>query len=299
MIPRKKDINQVPTSLSSQECMDSLEDIIKAQPNERSKLINSKFYNSSDVHQALRDIYGKKCAYCEAPEDEPEIEHYRPKGALNGRKHSGYYWLCYEWSNLLPACHDCNKKGAKGNFFPIRGVEASIVMNGNLPDFNENLITSLNLYYKEDPLLLNPEIPGFNPFDYFEFDSQGFIKCRVGLVQNGKKHARAKNSIMIYELDRYKIEIEYRKVEIRRIHKLIKLLFFQYLNEELTEKGFKRHYFFILEDIKSKSDKSKPYSFFWNYVYTNFNQVYLTGFFKPKQRAFFFSLTNEFKRLNP
>jgi hypothetical protein len=23
-------------------------------------------------------------------------------------EHPGYYWLAYEWTNLLPSCYDCN-----------------------------------------------------------------------------------------------------------------------------------------------------------------------------------------------
>jgi hypothetical protein len=64
-------------------------------------------------------MYNKKCAYCEE-RIKTYIEHYRPKGSVQGSRHGGYYWLCYEWSNLLPACHECNKfGGGKGTQFPV------------------------------------------------------------------------------------------------------------------------------------------------------------------------------------
>lgn len=295
MIPKVKKRSKIPTSLTSIDCASSLKAIVVATSRNRTSLINSKFYNCNEVHLALRKIYGKKCAYCEAPEDEPEIEHYRPKGRLTGRSHEGYYWLCYEWSNLLPACHDCNKTGAKGNYFPIEGRPASIILDGDLPNADESLVTSSNLYALEKPLLLNPEIPGFNPFDYFEFNTKGFMKIRTDLAKTSKKFKRASTSIEVYKLDRYKLDFQYRAFEIRRIQKILKLLFFQKLSSDISEKGFRDQYFELLNQIKSNSNPSKPYSFFWDFVYQNFNQVYITSFFKPKQRTLFFELTNEFK----
>jgi uncharacterized protein (TIGR02646 family) len=67
-----------------------------------------------------------KCAYCEmeiTPGQPGDVEHFRPKGRVTGtdgkqvmvqeagheRPHPGYYWLAYEWSNLLPACIRCNR----------------------------------------------------------------------------------------------------------------------------------------------------------------------------------------------
>ena len=79
-------------------------------------------------------FYGK-CAYCEAPirdYQHGDVEHFRPKAGVtdeNGQpvclfdeqgqvqigadgepvKHPGYYWLAYEWTNLLPTCVKCNQ----------------------------------------------------------------------------------------------------------------------------------------------------------------------------------------------
>src|SRR5215472_5170548 len=68
-----------------------------------------------------KDYFDGRCAYCESPvtsTDFGDAEHYRPKGAVTGedRKaveyggapHPGYYWLAYDWRNLLPACGQCN-----------------------------------------------------------------------------------------------------------------------------------------------------------------------------------------------
>ncbi len=52
-----------------------------------------------------------------------DVEHFRPKAgyrqSLKGRLiRPGYYWLAYEWSNLLFCCQLCNQR-FKGNYFPL------------------------------------------------------------------------------------------------------------------------------------------------------------------------------------
>lgn len=71
-------------------------------------------YKADDVKQRLEKLFHGKCAYCEsfygsqAPVD---VEHYRPKGRVEGgNDHPGYWWLAAEWTNLLPSCIDCNRR---------------------------------------------------------------------------------------------------------------------------------------------------------------------------------------------
>jgi len=68
-------------------------------------------YRGYDVHQALRKDFNRKCGYCEQQLEKGafEVEHYRPKGGVEGCDHSGYWWLALEWTNLLPTCAACNK----------------------------------------------------------------------------------------------------------------------------------------------------------------------------------------------
>lgn len=101
-------------------------------------------------------FYGK-CAYCEAPirdYQHGDVEHFRPKAGVtdeNGQpvylldgegqakidangeplKHPGYYWLAYEWTNLLPTCVKCNqadvrqgRRIGKHSRFPVEGRHA-------------------------------------------------------------------------------------------------------------------------------------------------------------------------------
>ena len=85
--------------------------------------------------RTLLEEFHSKCAYCESPLIESlqaDIENWRPK--------SRYWWLAYDWANLLIACRACNS--AKGDRFPLE----------NEPDRASSRGEELEEY----PLLLNP-----------------------------------------------------------------------------------------------------------------------------------------------
>jgi hypothetical protein len=89
-----------------------------------------------------------KCAYCETyltHFQNPDVEHFRPKLGVTDEKdvavtidygwgsvtHLGYFWLAYDWRNLLPSCVKCNQasdiageKIGKHNRFPVTGSHA-------------------------------------------------------------------------------------------------------------------------------------------------------------------------------
>jgi len=137
----------------------------------------------------LLSLFHDKCAYCESliTNTHPgDVEHYRPKGRLkdidgrivkitvNGKEfdHPGYWWLCYDWTNLLPSCIDCNRRrnhgeeltaAGKADIFPIGGKRAGSP-NDPLP--------------AEDALLLNPSEDGFDPEAHFEFKPDGKIATK-------------------------------------------------------------------------------------------------------------------------
>lgn len=71
-------------------------------------------YKGDDVRHALEQLFFGKCAYCETRYDVSgpvDIEHFRPKGEVDGAPdHPGYWWLAAVWPNLLPSCVDCNRK---------------------------------------------------------------------------------------------------------------------------------------------------------------------------------------------
>lgn len=86
----------------------------------------SHIYNAKSVKNALLKTQHKKCCYCESkflPTSYGAVEHFRPKGAVRqkqgqSQQYPGYYWLAYDWDNLLVSCEQCNSSH-KGNLFPL------------------------------------------------------------------------------------------------------------------------------------------------------------------------------------
>lgn len=93
---------------------------------------DNKITQTSEVRNALKDLFHHKCAYCESPigaTSGGDLELFRPKSgslSLEGRNDPlHYWWLAYEWSNMYLVCQVCNRK-YKGSYFPIEGERAKI-----------------------------------------------------------------------------------------------------------------------------------------------------------------------------
>lgn len=88
---------------------------------------HSAYWRAQDVKDNLFEGQKAKCCYCEnfrSPSREFDAEHFRPKAGVAGEpNHPGYWWLAYEWSNLLYACKTCNETYKKTQF-PIDGERA-------------------------------------------------------------------------------------------------------------------------------------------------------------------------------
>lgn len=144
--------------------------------------IKTKIYMSLDS-----DFHGK-CAYCEssiATNQPGDIEHFRPRGKVtdvenrpimvdkgNGLEpHPGYYWLAYDWKNLLLSCRNCNSRSkskstgkliGKGNRFPVKDFRA--VRPGE--------------EIREEPLLIHPVLE--DPEEHLEVDETGIMNAKNG-----------------------------------------------------------------------------------------------------------------------
>ncbi len=125
--------------------------------------------------QDLWDLFQGKCAYCERLlyAGVGEVDHYRPVRQ--------YWWLAYDWNNLLLACQSCLVN--KSNRFPVAGVKAE--------DPNDDL--SL-----EQPLLLNPTDAADSPGTHLYFE-HGHV---VGLTERGRAtiHTLALNSNLLVDM---------------------------------------------------------------------------------------------------
>ncbi len=156
---------------------------------------SANYYAHDSVKEKLREIYRDKCAYCECKTSEGvplQVEHYRPKkNPTEDKGHPGYYWIGYEWSNLLLSCAKCNR--AKSNQFPIEGVR----VKSPQADRAEWRADSES-FKAENSLLLNPELD--YPEEHLVFFPDGNIKEKDG-SQRGRK------TIEICELNREDLEI--------------------------------------------------------------------------------------------
>jgi hypothetical protein len=119
-------------------------------------------YKDLEVKAALEKLFHNKCAYCEgdpASEAPWDVEHYRPKGRVQeNANHSGYYWLAYEWTNLLPSCVFCNQRRVDQPTFdePIALPAAGKLDQFPLADETRRAMGPDDPLENEEPLLLNP-----------------------------------------------------------------------------------------------------------------------------------------------
>jgi len=107
----------------------------------------------------------EKCAYCDrdVPMRGQPVEHFRP---ILG----GYWWLTWDWDNLLFSCVSCN--GAKGSQFPYLPGHVRLSTGAKPPDL-------------ERPSLVNPYDE--NPMRWvgFGLDQQGRW-IPIGLDNDGR-----------------------------------------------------------------------------------------------------------------
>lgn len=105
-------------------------------------------YGSETVKNALIEAQHGKCCFCERKTGKDgDVEHFRPKaGCRQSPKGSllrpDYYWLAYEWDNLLLSCSACNQRH-KRNLFPLLNPD----QRANSPGDDVTL---------ESPLFLQP-----------------------------------------------------------------------------------------------------------------------------------------------
>ena len=110
--------------------------------------LDAKLYADAAVKGALIDAQHGKCCFCEERVGGGgDVEHFRPKGGVcQGEglplERPGYYWLAYDWDNLLLACRVCNQH-FKASYFPlVKPVARAKNHHGDVT--------------REEPLLIHP-----------------------------------------------------------------------------------------------------------------------------------------------
>ncbi len=190
-------------------------------------IVNEKLYKRESIKKSYfitkdAPFYGR-CAYCESPiayTQYIQVEHFRPKAGIKdengkvislkdengidtGEPHLGYYWLAYDWHNLLPSCQKCNN--SKSTIFPVIGQHAQ----------------SLNDEVNEKPLLINPisELEEDNPEHHLSVDPN------TGIMKAVDESRRGAMCIKTFNLNGRDGIAESRKQQAERI--ALKLLEFQ------------------------------------------------------------------------
>jgi len=165
--------------------------IIKVANGENPKI--TALYKHEVIHEVLFSVDGPfhgKCVYCEAlitTDQHGDVEHFRPKNGLtdsnnqpvivddgngNDIQHPGYYWLAYDWHNLLPSCALCNQPNKQS-------VDGMLVSFGKWNKFpvRDYLATKPGQEVHEEALLINPVTE--NPKDHLDIDETGILSAKT------------------------------------------------------------------------------------------------------------------------
>jgi uncharacterized protein (TIGR02646 family) len=188
----------------------------KLNPNGHSKLelaliqmhqheFDVEIYGSKMVKQRLKRVFKQKCAFCESNITRGahlDVEHFRAK--------SYYYWLGYEWTNFLLACHICNRDYKKTKFPLLHEVNRITLPTQNAQGGLDRAACDIRrLNQMEQPLLLHPALD--DPKDHLQFLPNGSVR---GITQKGRE------SIAAYGLNREHLE-KYRKKMVQDIRQEI------------------------------------------------------------------------------
>jgi 5-methylcytosine-specific restriction endonuclease McrA len=140
-----------------------------------------------------------KCMYCEfkgTAADYYAAEHYRPKSEVTEERsriaHDGYYWLAYEWQNILLACTKCNSShpdGERGSH-PGKATEFPI-SKSRIPGPGPDPDKWIDDLVVEEPLLLHP---------YFDKAEDHFKNGKFGALEGTT--IRGKATIKVCDLNR-------------------------------------------------------------------------------------------------
>lgn len=192
-----------------------------------------EIYSNVTVKTQLEVIQNYKCCFCEAKYKHitsGDVEHFRPKaGYSQGKGNSfirpGYFWLAYDWSNLLVSCEVCNRR-EKGNYFPLKNPIRRFTNHQSNIDLEESWFINPSLIDPEYHITFINEIPehlsleGAKTIEYLSLDREELNEMR-----------RTKLNLLKRLEDSYLESVGF-PIEFR-----IRDNFFQSLREILLENG--------------------------------------------------------------
>jgi len=276
-----------PSNLDSPRCRDKI-DAILDEP-DGYKVTDE--YNHDDVRHKLRTHFGIKCIYCESSPIATStfrIDHFRPKKGIRGTAHTGYYWLAYEWTNLLQSCQLCN--GKKSNYFPLEDPLTRVYHD--TPHATEKIFRNptKSPLADERRSLLHPELDEVEKHFYFNADGTISSYTVEGAV-----------SISCYDLQRDDLVFSRKKIK-DEILEDIKEALKRYEGNLTTESPIvaKKLLFDFLEDkfrkllISFKSNR--PFSLFSFYMFDCFEEFFVAEVKIPEHKDLLLEAYNSYKR---
>ncbi len=165
----------------------------------------SSIYAHPSVKKTLRNAQHNKCAYCETlnTTSHDVVEHFRPKNGWQQKRGDtlnkpAYFWLSYEWENLLFACDVCNDAAHKGNLFPL--ANPSQRADATNPDVVD-----------EKPLLINP----------YTVDPNRYIEWNRDIPRPRNKSRMGRKSIEVFGLDQDGLLMDQRRLYLIKVRDIL------------------------------------------------------------------------------
>ena len=208
-------------------------------------------YAATIVRGALGKIFHDKCGYCEysLARTDSNVEHYRPKSRVSqAPHHPGYYWLAYEWSNLLAACTYCNQLRRDPPGWQVAGGTRASGKADSFPllDEEKRAQSPSDDISLEVPLLLNPTVD--EPSEHMTFDPLGYPVAKSDMGES---------SISIYHLNSRRLNKDRQRV-IARVTDLLRCR--KRALVDINSPELDARLAFIDERLRVESEDAAPYA---------------------------------------
>ncbi len=280
MIHVEKDYRDIPEGLCSARICKEIRGLLTARSGDRFK---REYYRHTSVKNGLEAIYGTKCAYCESyftHVSYKRIDHYRPI--------KKYFWIGYEWSNLLLTCEVCN--GSKSAQFPIEGTPVTEPQTNCIEWLSDSAT-----FRAEKPLLLNPEVDA--PEEHLQFYPDGEIAAK-------NRSRKGSKTIFVCKLNREELYLQRRRV-VARIRKKMKARLLIIINQRkkgiIRSKGqliaaLESGFFPDFSEIEAASHPGKEFSLLGKYMKNRFHRFFIDPLESNEQKKLIALAIHKFKK---
>jgi uncharacterized protein (TIGR02646 family) len=268
MVYAYKDYGDIPPVLQSEQVQQLIDRILRSQTLGGTPQL--EWIMHKDVLEKLVEVHRSKCAYCEQKisivDSSVFLTYYRP--------YSQYYWLAYEWSNMLPVCKACYLYTEHD--FPVENEHLHRVKTP--PESRQDWLPTGIPFLKEKPLLLNPEMD--KPEKYLIFNPDGYIEA---IEQN----SRAINTIEAYQLNKGQVVVaRKKKIELlfTRFEKAITTFKRFDADNSPNQKAMDEYFIPIFNDLVEMSKPEAEFSLLGRSMLYQFNTFFSDKLYKPKDR---------------